>query len=181
MIKTEKSIKSNRRPPSANGNKVLNFLFFCSLASTVWGIQIYRVTIIEGKYLLVVCILGVAVANLVLSLFVTSSYSRIWNLSLRSIIGAGISYFAILFLNQQFASKSLVRAEFKIIEAGSLARGKGVRCSQPYVVIDFHGKLKQLICYCGKEYEVQHSQKVILQYTEGAFGFAVIESSQLVG
>lgn len=179
MTTVKHARKSDKRPPWRKGNKILNFLFVISLILLIWGIDIYRLTVIEAKYLIVACIFGAAAGHLLVGLFVTSSYSRMWNVLLRSLIGASFTYFSILFLNQQFASRSLFRAEFKIIETGSLARGRWARCSQPYVIIDFHGKLKQLIYYCDKEEEIQHSQKVIIQYSKGAFGFAVIESSQL--
>ncbi|SEI83807.1 hypothetical protein SAMN05216327_104166 [Dyadobacter sp. SG02] len=178
---TNKSRKSERRPPSTNGNRIVNFLFFVSLLLMIWGISMYRQTIIDAKYLLGACIFGIVAANLLLPLFVATTYSRTLAVLTRSIIGAGFFYFALLFLNQQFRSKIILAEEFEIVERGSLARGKSARCSQPYVMVDFHGEMKQLIFYCDKEDTIKRSRKMILNYSKGAFGFAVVESSRFVG
>lgn len=179
MIK--KSRKSERRPSSTNGNRIVNFLFFASLLLVLWGISIYRQTIIETKYPLVACIFGIVVANLFLPLFVATTYSRTLTVVARSTIGAGFFYFALLFLNQQFRNETVLAEEFEIVERGSLARGKSARCSQPYVMVNFHGEMKQLIFYCDKEDTINRSRKIILYYSQGAFGFAVVESSRFVG
>lgn len=160
------------------GDAIHAVLFFTSVALAIWAIYIYRVTIIEVKYLSAIVIAGSIIALFLLSFWVTSSYSKFWNFFIRASIGGGIFYFAFLFLNQKYASNDSIIKEFQIIKKGTLSRGKST-CSQPYVVIDFNGLEKELLFTCDFSDAVKHSKGVIVNYSKGFFGLALIKSKQL--
>lgn len=176
---TRKSKDTNKRFIFQTGDTILTILFFVSIGLTIWGIDIYRQTIIETKFLFAAIAFGIIIGFAVLSFFVKSSYSTIWTFLIKAAIGAGIFYFAFLFINQQFADKELLTEQFQIVKKGTFGRGKSSRCFQPYVIIDFYGIEKQLVFYCDYADTVKHSTKVNLTYSKGTFGFDIIKSKQL--
>ena len=161
------------------GDIVLIGLFFISLGLTIWGISIYRFTIIDTKYLLATIAIGICISLVALTFSVKSSYSTFWAAFIKTGIGGGFFYFGLLFLNQQFADKELLTNDFLIIKTGTLGRGGKSICSQPYAVIDFYGTEKELLFYCGFSEIIKRSSKVTLTYSKGTFGFNVIKSQSL--
>ncbi len=160
---------------------LLFFLFLISMSLTIWGINIYRLTIIEIKYLFAVAIIGITVALFLLPRFLKSSYSKFWSFLITSAIGAGLFYFGFLFLNQRFADNHLQIEDFAILKRGKFPRGGfGSHCEQPYIIINFHGVEKQLVFYCLQTEMIKHAKKIELSYSRGAFGFNVIRSKQLL-
>jgi len=176
---TTKSKDPNKKFYFKTADTVLTILFFTSIGLTFWGINIYRITIIDTKYLFATIILGIIIAFAILTLLIKNSYSRIWTLLIKAGIGGGLFYFGLLFINQQFADKEFLTGQFPIIKKGTLGRGKNSSCFQPYVNIDFNGTEKQLVFYCDSADIVKHSTKVNLTYSKGAFGFNIIKSKQL--
>jgi hypothetical protein len=176
---TNNSIVFNKKLIFQSGDIILTILFFISISLTVWGINIYRLTIIETKYLFATIMFGIVVGFVVLSFLVKSSYSFIWTFLIKAAISAGLVYFAFLYFNQIFADKELQREQFLIVKKGTLGRGKRSSCSQPYVNISFYGIEKQLVFYCQFADTVKKSTKVNLTYSKGLFGFNIIKSKQL--
>jgi len=177
---TNQSKDSNKRFRFKIGDAILTVLFFASLGLTIWGINIYRLTIIDIRYLLATVFIGVIVAFTALTFLIKSSYSNFWTFFIKAGIGGGLFYFGLLFLNQQFADKKLSEEEFKIIRTGTLGRGMSSgSCFQPYVIIDFQKTEKQLVFYCDDADVIKHSTKVVLTYSQGAFGFNIIKSKRL--
>ena len=169
---------SNKKFNFNTGDVVLTVLFFISMGLTIWGINIYRLTIIDTKYLFAAVAFGTIIVFLALTL-IKSSYSAFWTFFIKTAIGTGIFYFGLLFLNQQFADKELTTADFNIVKIGTLGRGGSSSCFQPYVIIDFNGTEKQLLFYCDYADIVKRSTKVSLTYSKGTFGFIIIKSKQL--
>jgi len=176
---TRKNKKSNKKFDFQTGDTILTVLFFASIGLTIWGINIYRLTVIDIKYLFATIAFGIITAYAVLTWLIKSSYSTIWTFLIKAGIGGGLFYFGLLFINQQFAVKELLTDQFLIVEKGTLGRGKSSSCFQPYVNIDFYGTEKQLVFYCDFAEAVKHSAKVNLTYSKGAFGFDIIKSKQL--
>ena len=170
---------SNNKSNFNTWDIVLTVLFFTSMGLTIWGINIYRLTIIDTKYLLAAVAFGTTLAFIGLT-FIKSSYPAFWVFFIKTAIGSGIFYFGLLFLNQQFADKELTRADFNIVKIGTLGRGRSSNCSQPYVIIDFNGTEKQLLFYCDYADIIKRSTKIQLVYSKGTFGFMTIKSKQLV-
>ena len=176
---TNKSLDRDRKLIFKTGEIILTILFFTSMALTIWGINIYRLTIIDIKYLFAVIAFGIIAAFLTLTFLIKSSYSTFWTFFIKAAIGGGLFYFSFLFLNQQFASKEVSTEQFQIIKKGTLPPGKGGHCHQPYVVVDFYDLEKELIFYCQDADKVKYASKVNLAYSKGLFGFNIIKSKDL--
>lgn len=162
-----------------NSDRILQGLFFVSMVLVIWGILIYRLTIINFNYLLGLVVVGTIVALYLITRFLKSSYSKFWLFFISAAIGGGLFYFGLLFLNKIFADKKLISKEFVIIKAGNLARGRKSNCSQPYALVDFNGTEKQLVFYCEFEKTIMNYTKVELIYSKGLFGFDIIASKEL--
>jgi hypothetical protein len=174
-----KSENCNNKPKVKPPDIILIGLFFSSIGLTIWGINIYRLTIIDSWILIATIAFGMVVVSATLSLFLISSYGKFWTHFLTAVIGGGIFYFSFLLLNQRFASNKLSIERFDIIKKGSLPSGRAGHCSQPYVVIDFHNTEKQLVFYCHDADLIKLSTSVTLVYSKGAFGFNIIRSQRL--
>lgn len=161
------------------GDTILAFLFFASIGLTVWAISIYRLTIIDIKYLFAASALGAIIALTIILIRRKSTYSIIWTFIISVASGAGLFYFGLLYLNQAFADKETLTEELQIIKTGNLGRGRKSRCFQPYAVVDFHGTQKQLVFYCEYEKTIKDYSKVTVNYSRGLFGFDIIKSKQL--
>lgn len=169
-----------KEPDLQKGDAILTVLFFTSVGLLVWAINIYRMTIIETKYLFSIVLFGILFAIAVLSWAVKSSYSTFWTVLIKSGIGGGLFYFFFLFLNQQFAETNIQTEQFLIIEKGTLARGTKSTCGQPFVYIDFYGIEKQLVFNCRFTESVRASNKVKLTFSNGGLGFTILRSKQLL-
>ena len=177
MMRNKKD--TNKKFNFKTGDAILTVLFFTSIGLTIWGINIYRLTIIDIKYLFATFAFGVIIAFATLTFFVKSSYSKFWTFFIKAGIGGGLFYFGLLFLNKQFADKKFTTEDFKIIKTGTLGRGRSSTCFQPYVIIDFYGTEKQLVFYCDDAQIIKHSAKVNFTYSKGSFGFNIIKSKRL--
>ena len=176
---TRKNKDPNKKFNFQTGDTVLTLLFFASIILTIWGINIYRLTIIDPKYLFVTIAFGITIAIALLTRLLKSSYSTIWTFLIKAGIGGGLFYFALLFINMQFANKELLTEQFQIVKKGTFAHGKSSSCFQPYVYIDFYGTEKQLVFYCDFADIVKRSTKVNLTYSKGYLGYNIIKSKQL--
>ena len=145
---------------------------------TIWGIIIYRLTIIDIKTLFIITTIGTVFAFIAIKRILKSSYAIFW-IFFSIAVGGGTFYFSTLFLNQFFADKDAITKESRIIETGNLARGRRSNCSQPFAIIDFNGTEKQLVFYCDYEKTIKDFSKVILTYKNGLFGFDIIETKVL--
>lgn len=168
----------NRPFKFKTGNTILFLLFIASLGLTVWAINIYRLTIIDTNILIIVCAVGALIAFFAIRLLIKSTYSKFWTLFICIVVGSGIFYFGLLFLNQTFSDKAIMKEYFQIVKKGG--RSRKTRCFHPYVVIDFHGKEKQLVFYCDFAETIKLSSKVNLAYSKGLFGFDIIRSKLLI-
>ena len=160
-------------------DKILHILFLICVALTIWGITIYRLTIIDIKTLFIVTLIGIAFAFTTIKKLLASSYTNFWILFISVAVGGGTFYFSTLFLNQLFANKNSITREFQIVETGNLARGRRSTCSQPFAIVDFYGAEKQLVFYCDYEKTIMNFSKALLTYKSGLFGFEIIETKEL--
>ncbi len=158
---------------------ILHVLFLLCIGLTIWGITIYRLTIIDIKNLFIITTIGTALAFITIKRILRSSYPSIWIFFISIAVGGGTFYFSALFLNKYFANNESITKEFKIIETGNLARGRRSSCSEPFAIIDFNGTEKQLVFYCEYEKSIMNYSKVLLTFKNGLFGFDIIETKEL--
>ena len=177
----ETTKKSNNSLYKNKSDLILQILFLLCVSLAIWGITIYRMTIIDIKYLFIITTIGSVAAFALIKKILRSSYSNFWTFFGSIGIGGGLFYFGILFINQQFADNELFSEQFVILKTGTLGRGKGSSCSQPYAIIDFNGTEKELIFYCSYAEIIKNSKNVSLTYSKGALGFNIIKSKQLTG
>ena len=176
----QKSQYNNSKVDHKGTDLIFTFLFLTSIALTIWGIEIYRITVIEIKYLFALVAIG-TIVSFPITLYLYKGCYSIFSIFLFSIaIGGGLSYFGFLYLNKTLADKELLTDEFQITETGNLGRGKKSNCAQPYAYIDFNGFNKQLIFYCEYEKSISNYSKVSATYSEGFFSFEVIHSKRLI-
>jgi len=161
------------------GDGILTILFFTSIGLTIWAIGIYRLTIIDSKYLFAASALGTIIAFSIIIFRHKSAYSLFWIFLISVAIGGGHFYFGLLFLNQAFREVKTITESFQIIETGNLGKGRKKRCFQPFAIIDFYGSRKQLVFYCEYEKTIKTYSKITLSYSKGFFGFDVIKSKEL--
>lgn len=170
----------NRPLNFKTGDTILALLFFVSISLTVWAVNIYRLTIVDPTTLFIVSAIGTLTTFFIIHSLIKSSYSKFWTLFTSIVIGSGTFYFGLLFLNQRFSDKELIKEDFQIIKKGKLGRSRPTRCFQPYAIIDFHGTEKQLVFYCDFAETIKNSSKISLTYSKGLFGFDIIISKQIV-
>lgn len=159
---------------------IFNLLFVVSMGLSIWGIIIYRMTIIPLKYLFAVMALGAVIAYPLIKFKLKPSYenTRIFLTSIA--IGAGLFYFSFLYLNCRFSESAKLTDDFSIVETGNLGKGgKGV-CRQPYAIVDFYGIKKELIFYCEYENTIGTFSKVKIEFSKGLFGFDLIQNKILI-
>lgn len=183
-LKTKRPVLNDNQSHKRDRNKTLDavlfVLFLLSVSLVVWGINIYRRTIIEPKYLFVAISLGTFVAAIIL-LFVTRVFlNAFWTFFLAAAIGGGTVYFLILYLNRELANKEITSETFDIHRTGNLAKGRKGVCRSPYVMIDFYGFEKQLVFYCEYEKTIHNFRKVRVDYFKGFFGFPIVQNQTLV-
>ena len=162
------------------GDAILFLLFIASICLTVWAVNIYRLTIIDTNLLFIVSAIGTVIAFFAITFSIRSTYSKFWTLFICIIIGSGTFYFLLLFCNQAFSDKEIIKEDFQIIKKGTLGASRPTWCFQPYAIIDFHGTEKQLVFFCDFAEEMKNSSRVNLTYSKGLFGFDIIKSKQLV-
>jgi hypothetical protein len=162
------------------GDIILYLLFIASISLTVWAINIYRLTIIGTNILYVISGIGSVIALFLIRIFIKSAYSKFWTLFISIVVGSGAFNFGLLFLNQTFSNREIIKEDFQIIKIGTLGRSRPTRCFQPYAIIGFHGTEKQLVFYCDFAETLKNSSKVSLTYSKGLFGFDIIKTKQLV-
>lgn len=183
-VKTKRPVLTSRHKRKQDRNKtidaVLFILFVLSLGLVVWGIDIYRKTIIEPKYLFAAVSTGTIFAAIIL-LFITRDFlNAFWTFVTAAAIGGGTAYFLMLYLNKELADKELTTETFDILKTGNLARGKRSTCGSPYAIIDFYGYEKELVFYCEYEKSIHKFSKVRLDFFKGFFDFPVVQSQALV-
>jgi len=161
------------------GDTILTLLFFASIGLTVWAIGIYRLTVIDLKYLFAAAAFGTIIAFAIILFRLKSTYTIFWSFIISIAIGGVFFYFGLLYLNQVFADKETLTDDFQIVETGNLGRGGKSNCFQPYAIIDFNGTKKQLVFYCEYEKTIKNYSKVTVTFSKGLFGFNVIKSKTL--
>jgi hypothetical protein len=160
-------------------NAILALLFFASMGLTVWGIQIYRVTIISSKYLFAIIAVGSILTFIMIFFALKPSYNIFWIFLMSILIGGGTSYFLFLYLNSAYPAKEKLTKDFKIVRTGTLA-GRLSSCHRPFAVVDFNGIEKELIFNCDDEKTINTWSKVRLEYSKGLFAFDIIKIKTLL-
>jgi hypothetical protein len=161
-------------------NVTLFILFIASLCLGIWGINIYRMTIIPFTYLAFLIVVGGALAFFVINFALRPTYHFIWKFLVSIVIGGGILSFLLLYFNSTFARNELMTENFIIIKSGNLAKPGRSNCGRPYSVINFHGVVKELVFFCDYEKTITNFKNVTLVYSNGLFGFNVIRSKSLL-
>ncbi len=161
------------------GEAVFSILFFISLGLLIWGISIYRNTVVETKYLIATVILGIFIGEITFSFLIKRGPWSVWIFLIKALPSSIICCFLLLLINQELVNNELEKGQFFITAKGTFSRSKRGSCRQPFVHIDFYGVNKQLVFYCQDAEAVQRSSKVNLTYSRGALGFYIIQSKQL--
>lgn len=182
-VKTMRQVRTDRQKLESDRNKIidgaLSILFILSIVIVVWGINIYRKTIIDPKYLFAVVSIGTVIAAVIL-FFVTKNFlNAFFTLFIAAAIGGGTTYFLTLYLNKELAVKEISSETFDIKTTGNLGSRKG-GCRSPYAVIDFYGNEKQLVFYCEYEKSIHDYKIVKVDFFRGFFGFPVVETQTLI-
>jgi len=175
---TQTKTAPNKQLKIITNEAILTLLSLISLILSVWGILIYRMTIVSNKYLFAGVAFGTIIAFSIILMFVKNGYTIFQNLIGSVVLGGGLSYFTMLYFNQRFANSEVFNEEFEIITKGTLGRSKS-GCSQPYAIVDFHGTEKQLVFYCDYAQTLKECSKVVVSYSKGLFGFDIIRNKQL--
>ena len=152
----------------------------------IWQIQIFRNTIIDLSILI-----GIILVVGILSFFIdfknykqTYEYSGIWVYIyslMHYICGFGFIVCSIFTLtNYYFADKKAIKETFEIVERSSLPGSKRHRDErQPTFVINYHGKMKELV-FNHEYYEQMNSfTNVELEVRKGYFRFDILENKKL--
>lgn len=169
--------------PKTKNNFLLDWLFFglviFSFIATVYGITLYRNTVISPIILFGVVSIGFILIFLGFWIFLGKKLSLISILFSGLVIGGGISYTSFLFVNKCFPSTPVKSLTYSIQDIGELAKGKYSRCNSPYVVISINGTKKQLVFHCEERNESQNAKKVVLDIYKGFLGFPFISRKEL--
>jgi hypothetical protein len=149
-----------------------SFLLIFSVGLAWVGVQLFRTTVVSANFMWGVTLVGAAAGIFLLWKRCLSSMNKFLALIFCSIVGGGSLYFLFLFLNFVLANPAKKTGDFKVLESGTLAKGKS-GCNNPFVIIDFYGRKKQLIfdCHYGGLSNVSF---VVLEYKIGLFGFEYI-------
>ena len=152
----------------------------------VWQINIFRNTIIDLSILI-----GIILVVGILSFFIdfknyekTYEYSGIWVYiysSMHYICGFGFIVCSIFTLtNYYFADKKAIKKTFEIVERSSLPGSKHHRDErQPTFVINYHGKIKELVFNHEYYEQMNFFTNVELEVKKGYFGFDILENKKL--
>jgi hypothetical protein len=161
-------------------NRILFVLFMASIGLAIYTVNLYRITIIGKDTLFIVSTIGVLIGLLLIRVFIKNADSNFWTYLIGIIISISVSNFGLLFLNQTFSDKEIKNEIFQIEKRGTLGRGKSSKCFQPYVVIDFHGKEKEIVFYCDSSEQLKLASNLSIAYSKGLFGLEIIKSKKLL-
>lgn len=153
-------------------------LFFISWGLIIWGCFIYRSTFIHPRYLFATVSFGSVVAFATLSFVINNSYNLFWKFFQSLVIGGGLCYFSLLFINTSFLDCSKTTEDFTIIKTGQDYYKGGN--NRPYATIYFHGLQKDI--FFGSDYEttIKTYSKLRIGYAKGLLGFECILSKTLL-
>ena len=154
--------------------------FVLSIALVVWGINIYRLTIISPFYLFVVAAIGTVIALPLIKYLFKSSYKLVWRFFISLAIGGGTFYFCFLYLNSKFSVNQEVTEILKIDKTGTLGKGRYSNCNKPYALVSIKGIEKELLFSCDYEKSIITYSEIQLAYSNGLFGFYVIQEMKLL-
>jgi hypothetical protein len=160
-------------------DQILSCLFLVAILSAFWAISIYRVTVVETRYLIGILFVGSLLGILSLTFARKSTLPKFFILLIQSLVGAIISLTMLLFLNRQFADRRSEQSKFEIIKKGEFSKGRFSNCRQPYIIINFGGVEKQLVLYCYEVELIEAASVVSLTYSKGLFGFSVLQKIDL--
>jgi hypothetical protein len=175
-----KDKRLKKEPRNKRMEAGFTLLLIISSFLIIWGIIIYRRTIIEPKYLFGVICMGTIVAVIIL-LFITKDYLKaFWTFFMAAIMGGGTLYFITLYLNRELADEEITSELFDIQSSGTLAKGRSSSCRSPYAVINFYGVEKELVFNCAFENSIHEFKKVKIDYSKGFWGFPVVRHQTLI-
>lgn len=160
--------------------KVTKFLFIVFLLVILWGMIIFRKTLIDPAILWRLSFSGAAMASILVFVFCKEVKEIFWMFIFCGCIGAGLLYAGPLIVNRSFAESTVKSEIFEIIRTGNLGRSRRSPCSSPYAVIKFHRLQKQLVFPCLYEHTIGSYSRVKLEYSEGLFGFPVVRKQILI-
>lgn len=125
---------ATRKPVMTSGSPLEVALFFLSMTAiglAVWGIDIYRETIVEIKWLFMVGSFGALLVMIVLVFVVQYRVKMAWLLFVAVLVGGGVPCFGMLYLNQRMADEGGITELFYITRSGTQSPGKYGRCRRP--------------------------------------------------
>lgn len=163
---------------------IIGFVFIVGLALLYWEILIYRRTIIEFKFPL---ILWLTPAVFFTPLFYTKLNEiagRLGNWILHFVLHACTTGSFILFIfmasNFYFADNVIVNKKLEIIDSGSVPGPKGHRNRrEPYVVVKYKGIEKQLFFKYEETKLVDTGKFVNISVKKGFLGFDILDKVEI--
>ena len=162
-------------------------IFFLGLFLMIWGIEIFRITMIDKFILLgIIFLIGIITFFLDYKNYAKTytKYSRsallIYSM-MHCILGYGfIACSIFMFTNYYFADEGFETKSFEIIERSSMAGGKNSRGeSQPLMRINYDGKIKELVFKHEYYEKMNFYTEVELKISKGYFGFDLLLDKEL--
>lgn len=150
-------------------------------AGIMWTINIYRNTLVDWKFSLIVVITGITITLLISFFFwkKVMAFYPLWSFIVYCCLwGGSIPYSSILVINQELAQTKQFSDTFQVKQTGHFSKGR-YSCGPPYVIIDFNGLEKQLVFSCDLADDIKLYHKVALCYSTGYFGYNVIRNKEL--
>lgn len=184
-------IKKNARPvikaDSKTKNEVIGGItFFTGLISSVFMINIYRVTIISWKpkfyfALTTGLFLTLLTRN---SKFITDCFpdKSILYAFFYCIVAVGFFTNYLFFsFNYCFAFPEITYYSFPIKEKSSMPGPKGHRSErEPLVMFDYFGQEKELVFAYSQTSQVAQATKILISIKKGRLGFDIVSSRELL-
>ena len=143
-----------------------------------WQIFIYEKTFIPLVIPLSVWLLtGIVITILSRGKFIYQPTPSLFlQLLFNIIVWGGLALFSFMWGNYHFCNKTTSVIHEKIVSTGRLS-GRNGSCEQPYVVVIYKGREKQLMFDC--DTPVENFNGVDLTISKGLFGFDILVRSTL--
>lgn len=159
---------------------VLLLLFFGAICLLVRTMAIYERTIIPLSALAGIAVISGLIGT-VLFRRILMVYGRLSGFLQRFVYClvtfGGLMVFLFLWINEYCRDESIQTKEYPIISRGYIFARKNA-CKRPYLVISSQAGNKRFVFRCDVEITADHC--LLLEASEGAFGFDVVEKIELM-
>ena len=97
-------------------------------------------------------------------------------------IGLGYGFIAcylLLFVNLQSSDNNIRQEQYKIIDHGTLAKGRYSDCRQPYVKFEHDNEIKKMTFSCDDQELVENAEFIYLTIKKGLLGFDIVVDKKI--